>query len=163
MADVATRVGQLDDLDHAIAVWRAANTARRFGQAPSPAREAQVRRAALKPDAVLVVAEERSMIIGMALVVDELADDGAGSPIPGHAFLSLVFVAPERWGQGVGGQLVDAVLAEAQARGYEQIRLWTHAANERAQRLYEGRGFWLTGRELDDEFDERIVQYERAW
>jgi GNAT superfamily N-acetyltransferase len=28
------------------------------------------------------------------------------------------FVAPERWGQGIGGRLVEAVLAEA--RGYDR-------------------------------------------
>jgi ribosomal protein S18 acetylase RimI-like enzyme len=73
----------------------------------------------------------------------------------------MVFVAPQRWGRGVGGRLVDTLLAEAQERGYDRAQLWTQANNPGAQRLYEGRGFRRSGREKD-EFGERIVHYERA-
>jgi len=69
----------------------------------------------------------------------------------------MVFVAPERW--GVGGRLVDALLAEA--RGYDRAQLWTQADNPGARRLYEGRGFRRSGREKD-ELGERILHYERT-
>jgi RimJ/RimL family protein N-acetyltransferase len=69
---------------------------------------------------------------------------------------------PDRWGQGIGRRLVDAVLAEAKERDYIRVRLWTDRANQRAQRLYASCGFYQTGRERDDEVGERIVQYERT-
>jgi GNAT superfamily N-acetyltransferase len=71
------------------------------------------------------------------------------------------FVAPERWDQGIGGRLVEAVLAEARARGYDRAQLWTQADNPGAQRLYEGRGFRCSGWEKK-KFGERILHYERT-
>jgi RimJ/RimL family protein N-acetyltransferase len=68
---------------------------------------------------------------------------------------------PERWDQGIGGRLVEAVLAEARARGYDRAQLWTQADNPGAQRLYEGRGFRCSGWEKK-EFGERILHYERT-
>ena len=97
----------------------------------------------------------------MALGVQGLADDGAGPPVQGFCHVSMVFVAPERWGQGIGGRLVDALLAEARARGYDRAQLWTQADNPGAQRLYGGRGFLRSGREKED-LGEWIFHYERA-
>jgi len=72
-----------------------------------------------------------------------------------------VFVAPERWGTGLGGEMVEAVLSEARSRGYDRARLWTHADNTRAQRLYENHGFRRTGREKQDDLGETIARYAR--
>ena len=58
-----------------------------------------------------------------------------------RAELVALYVYPERWGRGVGTALLDAALAETEARGYEAIELWTFEANERALRLYERAGF----------------------
>ena len=62
-----------------------------------------------------------------------------------RAELVALYVVPERWGGGAGGALVDAALAEAAARGYEAIEVWTFEANERALRLYERHGFGEDG------------------
>lgn len=70
----------------------------------------------------------------------------------------MVFVAPDHWGRGLGGSLVDALLAEAQSRGYDRIQLWTQADNARARRLYEGRDFRPSGRRKE----ELIVHYQRT-
>jgi GNAT superfamily N-acetyltransferase len=72
----------------------------------------------------------------------------------------MVFVAPDRWGGGLGGRLVDALLEEVRARGYERAQLWTQTDNARARRLYQRRGFRPSGSEKD-EFEERIVHYQR--
>ena len=74
------------------------------------------------------------------------AEGGADPVIPGGWFLSYLFVVPERWGEGIGGALLDAVLAEAKRRGYSRMHLWTHDDNERSHRLYRSRGFSPTGR-----------------
>jgi RimJ/RimL family protein N-acetyltransferase len=58
----------------------------------------------------------------------------------------LLFVVPERWGEGIGGVILDAVLAEARRRNYSRIHLWTDEDNERSRRLYRSRGFSPTGR-----------------
>jgi ribosomal protein S18 acetylase RimI-like enzyme len=158
---VAIRRGDEADHERAVAVWRAANAARRGGRPLPEALEARARRAVSKPDAFLVVADDAGEIVGMAVGMQALADDGAGPPIPGLAHVSMVFVAPERWGEGIGGRLVDAVLAEARARGYARAQLWTRVDNVRAQRLYEGRLFRRSGREMANDLGESIVHYER--
>ena len=76
-------------------------------------------------------------------------EHGAGSVTPGGAFLSYLFVVPARWGEGIGGAILDAVLAQAKRRRYSRIHLWTHEDNERSHRLYLSRGFSATGRTAD--------------
>jgi GNAT superfamily N-acetyltransferase len=73
-------------------------------------------------------------------------EGGAGPAIPGGCFLNLLFVVPERWGEGIGGAILDAVLAEAKRQRYSRIHLWTDEDNERSHRLYRSRGFAPTGR-----------------
>ncbi len=162
MTDVLVRRGDTWDVEPAVAVWRAASAARRGGRPVAAERETQVRGAAHQPGAFLLVADDAGEVVGMALALPGRADDGAGPPVPGLCFVSLVYVAPHRWGAGVGGRLVDAVLTEARSQGYTRAQLWTHADNPRAQRLYEGRGFRRSGREKEDDRGEWIVQYERA-
>jgi ribosomal protein S18 acetylase RimI-like enzyme len=111
-----------------------------------------------KPDAIFLIAEENGFPAGMALAMQARANVGAGEPVPGLCYISMIFVAPDRWGNGIGGALVEAMLAEAGVRGYDQAMLWTHRDNGRAQRLYERLGFRATGREIDNDLGERIVQ-----
>ncbi len=162
MTGVIVRRGYTSDIERAVAVWRAASSARRGGQPVSAEREARVRSSLQKPDAFLLVADDEGEVVGMALGMQGLADDGTGPPVPGLCFVSMVFVAPDHWGKGLGGSIVDAVLSEARSRGYWRAQLWTHADNLRAQRLYEGRGFRRSGREMRDDRGESIVQYERV-
>jgi len=160
MNDTATvRRGGPDDLAPALAVWRAAEEARRNGPA-SPEHGGRVRAHMENPTAFLLVADAPDGVVGMAVGTQGLADDGAGPPKEGLCHIGAVFVKPSRWGEGLGGALVDAVLAEARARGYDRAQLWTHAGNTRAHRLYEGRGFRRTGREKQDDLDETIVHYD---
>lgn len=114
-----------------------------------------------RPDTLLLVAQDSGGIVGMAFALPSRADGGAGEPIPGLCFISMVFVAPDRWGGGIGGQLVDAILAMARVRGYDRAELWTHADNERAQGLYERHGFRRSGRELVEDGGDRIIHVER--
>jgi len=82
----------------------------------------------------------------MASVAPLRDEGGTGPAIPGGCFLAYLYVVPERWGEGIGGALLDAVLAEAKRRYYSRIHLWTHQDNERSHRLYRSRGFLPTGR-----------------
>src|SRR3954471_19190096 len=130
------RPGQPDDVDAAVAVWNVANTARRGG-VPVPAEHEQRVRGYLALDhSFLVVAEDRGELVGMALGMQAGEDDGAGPPIAGLCHISMVFVHPAHWGNGIGRVLMRRLLLDGRMRGYSRFQLWTHADNKRAQRLY---------------------------
>jgi ribosomal protein S18 acetylase RimI-like enzyme len=121
-----------------------------------------VRNYTRKPDAFLLLAEDAREVLGMGLGMQGLADDGAGPPVPELCHIAMIFVAPERWGEGIGGRVLGGVLDEARSRDYERAQLWTHADNARARRLYENYGFRRSGREKNDDLGEWIVHYERT-
>jgi ribosomal-protein-alanine N-acetyltransferase len=50
-------------------------------------------------------------------------------------------VAADRWGQGIGSALLDALLAEAARRGCTEVFLEVRTDNVRAQRLYRRHQF----------------------
>jgi ribosomal protein S18 acetylase RimI-like enzyme len=58
-----------------------------------------------------------------------------------------VCVAHEARGRGIGSQLVEAICAEARARGYAEVRLDVIDTNWRAKALYERLGFSVAGQE----------------
>jgi GNAT superfamily N-acetyltransferase len=51
-------------------------------------------------------------------------------------------VLPSEWGQRIGSALHDAALAMLSGEGHRTAGLWVIAANQRARRMYERRG-WL--------------------
>lgn len=123
-------------------VWHAANVARRGGVPASEDIQELVRERLAEAGAWQLLAEDGSgRVVGMTSSTDGREDDGRGSVIPGLCHINMVFVMPDAWGEGIGSQLVDATLAEARRRGFSRAQLWTHEDNERAQRLYRGRGF----------------------
>jgi ribosomal protein S18 acetylase RimI-like enzyme len=147
MGDLIIRRGEPADVEPAVAVWLAANSARRKGLTPGAEQAARARGHVSNPEAFMLVAEEAGDVVGMALGTQGLADDGAWPPVEGLCHFSIVFVAPD--------------FPEARSRGYDRAQLWTQSDNMRARRLYEGRGFFPSGRE-NYEFGERIVHYQRA-
>jgi [ribosomal protein S18]-alanine N-acetyltransferase len=79
------------------------------------------------------------------------ADDGV---ITGYAGLMVastqadvltLAVAADRWGEGTGAALLEALLAEAARRGCTEVFLEVRTDNERAQRLYRSHGFSQIG------------------
>ncbi len=149
---ILIRLGDAADVDAAVSVYERSNLARRRGAWPNRATRVQRARAHLRdPASWFLVASDGRAVVGMASAEALRGEDGAGPAIPGGCFLNLLFVVPERWGEGVGGVILDAVLAEAKRREYSRIHLWTHEDNERSQRLYRSRGFSPTGRSADSE------------
>jgi len=144
-----------DDLDAALAVWRAANEAR--GHPPAPARVERVRAKLRDAGALVVVAVDGAETVAMGLAEPGRADDGAGEPVAGHGHVSMVFVAPTRWGQGLGGLVLDAL----HAAGWARTTLWTRTGNARARRLYEKAGYRPTGRTSALSAGDAIMQLER--
>lgn len=155
------RLGSGPDVDRAVDVYRRSNLARRGGRWPNRDRRlAHVRTKLQEPDGWFLVAEHGDVCVAMAAVVPLLAEDGQGPPVAGASFLSLLFVVPERWGEGIGGAMLDAVLDETGRRGVGEIRLWTHEDdNERAHRLYRRRLFSPTGRTWVDDEGEAVGEW----
>jgi len=166
MTPIDVRLGDVGDVAAAISVYERSNLVRRQDYWPSrAARVAQV--TASLHDAAdhdtaawFLIGRDGSEAVAMALVHPFRADGGSGDVTMGIWFLSLIYVLPERWGKGIGGRLLDAVIAEAKRRGCDQIYLWTHEhQNERANRLYRSRSFAPTGRTIHDNEGQRIGEW----
>ncbi|HEX7745000.1 MAG TPA: GNAT family N-acetyltransferase [Micromonosporaceae bacterium] len=147
----------MSEIDAAVSVWVAANTARNLPHHPQ-----RLRTWAHGAGAALHVADVDRQVVGMALRLVGRADDGAGGPIAGLCHLTGICVIPERQGQHVGGRLLDAVLAAARHDGYVRATLWTHQDNGSARLLFAARGFLPTGRIARDDAGEPMVHLERA-
>jgi ribosomal protein S18 acetylase RimI-like enzyme len=92
-----------------------------------------------------IVAVDEGLVVGMALGEPGRLADGDGPPDRSLLHVSMVFVAPARWGVGVGRALLDGLFAEARRADYVRATLWTASNNERASRLYVGSGMHPTG------------------
>lgn len=149
---IRIRFGETADVDAAVLVFERSNLARRNGVWPNrPARAERVRAHLRDPASWFLVAHEGPALAGMVSAEPLRGEDGAGPATPGGCFLTNLFVVPERWGEGIGGMLMDAALAEASRRNYSRVHLWTHEDNERSHHLYRSRGFAPTGRITDGE------------
>ncbi len=83
-----------------------------------------------------LVAEDGGEVIGYA---------GVLTPGGGQADVLTLAVAGPRQGRRVGATLLDALIGEAARRGCTEVFLEVRIDNERAQRLYAGRGFTEIG------------------
>jgi GNAT superfamily N-acetyltransferase len=158
------RLGGSDEVEAAVSVYERSNLARRHGVWPARVdRLAEATEKLSDPTSWFLLAREGRKAVGMALVVPFRSEGGVGPAVAGTSFLSLIYVLPERWGRGIGGQLLDAVIADADRRGSARIFLWTHERdNERAHRLYFSRGFSRTGVTGVDEASEPIAEWSRG-
>ena len=64
---------------------------------------------------------------------------------PDEAFVQTIGVAPRAQGEGLGAQLLQALLDEAARRRKTTVSLEVRADNDKAQRLYERFGFRPAG------------------
>jgi GNAT superfamily N-acetyltransferase len=140
------------DVEAAVSVFERSNFARRDGVWPNRLERVERVRAHLRDaDSWFLVATDGPVTVGMASAKPLRREDLAEPIRRSGCFLAYLFVVPERWGEGIGGVVLDAVLVEAKRRGYSRIHLWTHHDNERSHRLYSSRGFSPTGRRAEGE------------
>jgi GNAT superfamily N-acetyltransferase len=106
---------------------------------------------------------------GVWCVIAQAGDEIAGHAgfVPAHdaglAHLWALFVREPWWGSGVARELHGLALAEARARGYRSMRLYTPARQARARRFYEREGWTTDGAERWEPmlaFD--LVEYRRG-
>ena len=68
---------------------------------------------------------------------------------PVEAELKRLYVRPAFRGHGIGGLLVQTLVAEARQIGYRKIVLDTHITMKAAQAIYEANGFKVVAAPLD--------------
>jgi GNAT superfamily N-acetyltransferase len=78
-----------------------------------------------------------------------------------HLLLDNVAVAPERQGEGLGRVMVAFAEAGAKARGYRELRLFTHERMAANIALYAKLGFVETHRAVQDGFH-RVFMAKRV-
>jgi ribosomal protein S18 acetylase RimI-like enzyme len=102
-----------------------------------------------EPSVIVLVAEREGKVLGYTY-----------ASVEGYDYMSLrgpagvlndIVVDPAHRGQGVGRVLLDASLAELEARGVPRIVLSTAERNEAAQRLFARAGFRRTMIEMTRE------------
>jgi len=158
---VEVRIARIDEHEAAIAVWAAADTARRHEPPPAEVPDTLRQRFA-RDDVWLLVAVDDGQVVGVTQGWPAREDDGAGAAVPGRSHLSLVFVDPRRWGEGIGGLLVDAALEHARELGHDTVQLFTHQDNDRARALYTSRGFTHDGVVQSDAWGNLLGRWSRA-
>ncbi len=96
-------------------------------------------RRADRPDGTMIVAvDDDGRFVGMA-------SGGPAEGFPDSAGLYGTWVDPVARGQGIGEQLIGAIVPWAEAQGYARIGLGVTIGNDAAVRLYERIGFKDTG------------------
>lgn len=106
-------------------------------------------RQARDADAVVLVAEKAGVVLGYAYGKIEAADYMA---LRGPAgMLHDLIVEPSRRREGVGRQLLNAMIAALSERGAPRLVLSTAARNVAAQRLFASAGFRQTMIEMTRE------------
>jgi ribosomal protein S18 acetylase RimI-like enzyme len=121
-----------------------------------------VTRAVDDPDVVYLVAVSTAADdgpdAGDEAVTDPGTDDAVVGYVSGKARSgrygtgSSFYVAPDRWGEGIGSALFERLLDALRGEGVERVEFEVLAANEHARGFYERRGFEVVGRSTDDLF-----------
>ncbi len=95
---------------------------------------------ALKGDAFVLAARRDHAVVGYAFVLIE-GPDPVWYTGDNHATLAHLSVADGERGAGVGTALFDAVDAELERRGVQDMEIGVDTANRDAVRFYEERGY----------------------
>jgi len=71
--------------------------------------------------------------------------------------LRMLYVEPSARGLGIGQSLVAACIADARAKGYKKLMLWTNDILVSARKIYIAAGFRLIREEKHDSFGKKLV------
>lgn len=93
-------------------------------------------------DAFTLVAEQRSMAVGFCSLATPSREAAAGERT---AEIAALYVAPSRWGNGVGTALLTKALEELKSEGWSAATVWVLVENASARKFYERFGFAADG------------------
>jgi ribosomal protein S18 acetylase RimI-like enzyme len=102
---------------------------------------------------ILDVAEDEESVVGFI-------SGGPSEESPGAFNLVRVYVRPERWGDGIGRQLLEHFEEAVSEREHDRITLGVMADNDRAIRFYESMGYTRTEEFYDGVIDTNSYVYE---
>ncbi|MHC3436514.1 N-acetyltransferase family protein [Natrialbaceae archaeon A-gly3] len=106
-------------------------------------------------DAVFLVAEDSGEIVGFT-------QGGPHAEEPSVASLYRIYVHPDRWGEGIGTDLLEALEAALSAE-FDRLWLAVLAENDVGISFYESRGFDRVGvQECDLEDGVKEYVYEKS-
>ncbi len=142
--EMELRVAGPADVEAGIAVWRASLGGR--GLRPNATRIAKVTQEISAPDALVVVAHDDGIAVGMALGEPGREQDGAGDVVPDLLHLSMLYVVPGARRAGLGGALVEGLADAAWARGARRLSCWTPVGDAPIAGLLEACGLERSGR-----------------
>lgn len=71
---------------------------------------------------------------------------GWGARVPGSNYIADLWIDPPYHGQGIGGRILDALMAQILLDGFDSATIGTHADNLPAIGLYEKMGFRIEWR-----------------
>lgn len=100
-------------------------------------------------EGVVDVFEDAGRVVAMIILVDQ----------SDALMLENVAVAPESHGRGIGRRLIEHAEITARHRGFDRIRLYTHATMVENQAMYVRLGYVETTRGQDEGYDR--VQFEK--
>jgi GNAT superfamily N-acetyltransferase len=131
---------------------------------PDMAIEAMRMRAQLaQPGTWCEVAEIGDAIAGhVAFMPARTHPVGGGEVDESVAHLWQLFVKKAYWGTGTAARLLADAVAEAAARGFRTMRLFTPEGQGRARRFYEREGWALYGAPFDGGLGIPLVEYRRG-
>ncbi|MEO0734558.1 MAG: GNAT family N-acetyltransferase, partial [Bacteroidota bacterium] len=92
-----------------------------------------------REDAHVLVACDGNLIVGSGYVKEKASWHYVEPAV--HAFLGFMYVRPDYRGQGINGQVTEALLDWARDRGLTEARLTVYTRNLGAIRAYEKTGF----------------------
>lgn len=108
------------------------------------------------------IAEDGGRVAGHAAFLPASMSGHSGAADPRLAHLWNLFVRRPWWGTGVAVELLGAAVAEARARGFTRMRLYTPAAHARARRFYEREGWEVAAPPFPSPaFGMTLVEYAR--
>lgn len=108
----------------------------------------------------LLVTEQDSEIVGF-INVGTCRDEQLSTA----GEVRAIYLLPERWGRGLGRELMTAGLAVLTEAGFAEAILWVLETNARARHFFEGAGWAADGTVREDQgfgFPIREVRYRRA-
>ena len=138
------RVAGPADVEAAVAVWQASLGG--LGRRPNATRITQVTQEISAPDALVVVARDDEIAVGMVLGEPGREQHGAGDIVPDLLHLSMLYVVPGARRAGLGGALVEGLADAAWARGARRLSCWTPVGDAPIAGLLEACGLERSGR-----------------
>ncbi|MFA5787525.1 MAG: GNAT family N-acetyltransferase [Actinomycetota bacterium] len=140
---IEVRLAREADLDRLMELWldldRLQRRWRVFAEDPdeAEARREHYREMLVAEDDTILVAEDESGVVGMAVLRVQRPSPGAKA---NALSVSNVSVEPGRQRRGVGRALLEATVDFAREREIEHVAAWVYARNHRAQRFWSALG-----------------------